>query len=627
MTKTSSNATERTLCGLSHLHGTPVLVVPALAQNNRELKRVLGGVFLTAQAVWLFPAFLPYVNDVVRDLKIVLPDIEFSPEAQDHLTFCADAEARLSQRPIPLSYRDGFEFVTKPYEHQIEALNFALLMPRCGIFFDMGLGKTKVVVDLIRHEQEKTLVLTPIVGITTWFDEAELHSGGELKVGRLLGTPKKKRTVIESSPELDVLVAGYDTAKRYYNEIINTFEYTTIVADESHNLRTSKSARTKGAVALSARAKRRILLSGTPSLGNPLHLWGQLQFLGKFIPATDFWTFRRFYTVTHKAQPKIIVGYKNLEMLSNKVGRVSIRRMKDDCLDLPSRQIIDIPFDVSAEQKKRYNELVDGACTMLQDGTMYEAAHSAAMIQKLLQILSGFFIVPPPSICDGCERLRACVDNDIKPYTKRCHVETQLPPQNVERLKSNPKLEALEGLLDSILAEDRNKVIVWGYFVAELDIIAELLEKKDIPYVRVDGTNSFKAQDIAKKFNATPELRVYLANISTGVALTLTSAAYTIYYGLTYKLDEYLQSLDRNYRLGQKEKVVAYRLIAEKSVLAYVAKALKNKLDIASTLVDRVDCLLCDRNVICLDKGTVPFSEGCIYNDRVNRVITRPQKL
>jgi SNF2 family DNA or RNA helicase len=628
MTKTKSSiSTKPTKCGLSSLHGTPVLVVPALEMHNLELKRVLGAVFLMEQGVWLFPAFVPYIDDVVRDLQIVLDEIEFSPEAQAHIAECENVSVTLGQETIPTEYREGFKFVTKPYAHQTEALNYALLMLRCGIFYDMGLGKTKIVVDLIRHERQKALILTPVVGITTWFNEAELHSGGELKVGRLVGTPKKKRAIIAESPGFDILVAGYDTAKRYYDDIINTFEYTIIVADESHNLRTSKSARTKGAVALSARATRRIIMSGTPSLGNPLHLWGQLQFMGKFIPAKDFWTFRRFYAVTLKAQPKIIVGYKNLEMLNEKVGRVSIRKMKDECLDLPPRQVIDVPFEVSAEQKKRYNELVDGACTMLQDGTMYEAAHSAAVIQKLLQILSGFFIIPLPDICDGCEQLKVCVADDIKPYTGRCLVKQRAPEKQLELLKSNPKLEALEGLLDSILAEESNKVIVWGYFRAELDIIGGLLKKKGIRYVRVDGSNSNKAQDIAKEFNETPEIRVYLANISTGVALTLTSAAYMIYYGLTYKLDEYLQSMDRNYRIGQTKKVITYRLIAQKSVLEYVAKALRNKMDIAATLIDRVDCIVCDRNVICLDAGVIPFSSECVYSDRVSRVITHPQKL
>lgn len=614
-------------CGFSHLHGTPVLVVPVLERDNRELKRVLGATFLSEQSVWLFPGFFPYIHDVVHDLKIVLPKIQFDVRVEEHLAHCASVAEMLEQRPIPTVYREDFEFKTKPYQHQKEALSFALLLHRCGIFYDCGLGKTKIVVDLIRHEQEKALVLVPTVGITTWFREIELHSGGELKAIRLVGTPKQKRKVIEASPEYDVVIAGYDTAKRYYDPLIRTFEYTTIIADESHNLRTGKSARTKAAIALSARASRRIVMSGTPSLGNPLHFWGQLSFLGRFIPAVDAWTFRRHFTIQAKNDRRFVVGFKNLGILNEKVNRIAIRKTKEECLDLPPRQIIDIPVDVSTEQKRTYNELVDGACTELKDGTLYEAAHAASVIQKLLQVLSGFFIKPLPNICDGCAHVQDCVRDNIKPFTNRCQKEQSRPAQEVYFMKDNPKLDVLQDLLDSILAEERNKVIVWGYFIAELDLIAHMLEQNDIRYVRVDGSNSNKAPDIAKEFNENPEIRVYLANIATGTALTLTSAAYMVYFNLTYKLDEYLQSLDRNYRIGQKSPVFVYRLTVPNSVLDFVAAALERKLDIATALTTRISCVLCAQNRYCSEHYIEPFSKDCIYDDRIACVITRPQKL
>jgi len=628
MTKTNDVSNTATItCGFSLLHGTPVFVVPALERNNAELKRVLGATFLRDRMTWVFPGFYPFTQDVVRDLKIVIPGLQFSQEAQMHIVHADDVAAAVTAPSPPTAYREDFKFITEPFQHQRDALNYALRLYRCGIFYDCGLGKTKVIIDLIRHERQKTLVLVPVVGIDMWYNEIQLHGGGELTATCLTGTPKKKRAILEASPAYDVLIVGYDTAKRFYDGIINIFPYTTIVADESHNLRGNRSARTKGAIALAVRACRRIILSGTPSLGNPLHLWGQLQFLGKFIPAKDAWTFRRHYTVSPKSQPKMIVGYKNLDMLNDKVSRIAIRRTKEECLDLPKRRIIDVLFTPSNEQKKMYNELVDGACTMLLNGDLYESANAAATISKLLQILSGVFIEAPPAICDGCAHLKQCVDNNIKPFTRRCQKESTPRPQVVQRLKTNPKLEMLGELLDSILAEDRNKVIIWGYFIAELDVVEELLKKRNIGYVRVDGSNSSHAPAIAKAFNTDPTIRVYLANIATGVALTLTAATYTIYFGLTYKLDDYLQSMDRNYRIGQELPVVVYRLIAPDSVLGYVAEALQRKRDIAATLTDNIDCIMCARNVICLGLNTKPFGDGCVYRAKVGRVITHPQNI
>jgi len=610
-------------CRLSSLHGTPVLVMATPDDvSSSEIRRILGATYLSEHGLWAFPAYWPYLEDVLRDLALVLPQVSFDDTALKHIEDCRSGADK------DFVYRDGFSFVTKPFEHQEQALKHALKHLRCGIFYDMGLGKTKIVIDLLRHERQKALILAPVVGINTWYAEIQKHAGGELNAMRLIGASiTAKQKVLEQVQAADVLLVTYDTAKRYTSRIISKFPYKIIVADESHHLRSHGSGRTATACELASRAPRRIIMSGTPSLGNPLHLYGQLSFLGPYIPGKDFWTFRKHHTITQKTNPRIIVGYKNLEMLNQKVQRVCIKKMKEECLDLPPRTIIDVPFSVAGEQCALYNRLVIEACAELEQGVLYEAAHAAAVLQKLLQVLSGMFIMPQPPICDGCEHVQACVLDKIKPFTKACLKETTPRPQAIKRLAENPKLEALEELLEMILAEERNKVIVWAYFKGEMDIVSELLESKGISYLRVDGSNSHRAHEYAEEFNKNPEIRVYLGQISTGVALTLTSAAYMCYFGLSYKLDDWLQSLDRNYRIGQASPVFVYRLIAEKSVLAYVALALSQKEDIAAMLTDRIDCVLCDRGATCLRDGIKPFSKGCVYKDKVTRVITKPEPL
>jgi SNF2 family DNA or RNA helicase len=618
-------------CGFSRLHGTPVFVAPP-GLPHQEVKRVFGATFMDEQCLWLFPAFYPYTSNVVRDLKIVFGDsLQFTPEALAHIAECEQIAEDMKQQPYAVSFRPGFDFVLKPHEHQAEALKFALRNLRCGIFYDMGLGKTKIAIDLMRHEREKTLILTPVVGIKMWMKEIDKHSHGkEFRVLALTGTGKaKKKAKIDEAGDYDVVIVGYDTAKRYAADIIKAFPYTTIIADESHNLREKSSERTKAACYLASRAARRILMSGTPSLGNPLHLYGQLHFLAPYIPAATFWTFRNIYTMQSKYNKKFIVGFKNLDHLNDKVRRICIRRTKEECLDLPERTIIDYPFQVVGAQRDLYNQLVTEACANLEAGKLYEAPHAAAVLQKLLQVLSGMFIEPFPEICDGCMYVHSCVEEKIRPYTKRCMKETTPPPQAVRRLKENPKLDVLAELLDEILAEPKNKVIIWAHFTAELAMVQELLEAKKIPFVRVDGSNSSHAQDIATRFSENPDLKVYLGQIATGVALTLTAANYMVYFGLSYKLDEYLQSMDRNYRIGQTEKVFVYRLICENSVLEFVAKALAQKMDIASTLTDRIDCVLCRhaQERKCIENTIQPFSKGCAYKNRVERVVTRPEPL
>lgn len=625
----AESSTEAVICGFTHWRGTPAFALPSLGQF---LKRVLGAVFVAQKGIWLFPAYHPFVEDVVHDLKIVVPNIQFDDKAQEHIKAVEELGKRLKTFDIPL--RDDFSFATQPYQHQEEAVRFMLAMLRCGIFYDMGLGKTKAVIDVIRHDKIQTLVLSPLVGVHAWTAEVQAHTEAEeLKLVALIGTPKKRAKLLhEEVADADIVVTTYDTAKREFDNLVACFPYHMIVADESHYLRGHKSARTKCAIALASRAYRRILLSGTPSLGNPLHLYGQLSFLGSHIPATDFWTFRKRYTITHSREfggksRKLIVGFKNLDMLNEKVQRIAIRRKKEECLDLPERQIIDVPFEIKGEQKTLYNDLVVGSVAELDSGELVEAANAGVMIQKLLQVLSGFFIMPPPEVCDGCKHLKVCVDKNIKPFTKRCSRHPNPYERKIQRLKANPKVEALDELLEGILAEERNKVIVWAYFREELRITEELLKAKGVKYLRLDGSNSTKGPAFSKKFQEDPEIRVWLAQISTGVALTLTAATYMIYFDLSYDLGAYLQSMDRNYRIGQDNAVTVYRLTCKGSVLEYVAEALAQKQNIADTLADTINCVFCKQGLECITKVIKPFEKGCVHKSRTARVITRPMKL
>jgi SNF2 family DNA or RNA helicase len=657
--------TEVVRCALTFLHGTPVFIVP---QIGAEGKRIFGATHMEQDGVWLFPAYFPYLDDVLHDFDIVLPNLKFSDQANAHIK-----KMRATPERLKGELADSM-FVTDPFDHQREGTQFVLELLRCALFFDCGLGKTKTVIDALCAIGEKTLVLSPVVGLKNWCREVDIHSAGKLKAIAMSGESARARTVrlasertirklkkelkedpdsrsipieiaelkkktsqkaakladIEDAAEAaDILVVSYDTAKLYQVEIFTQFPYKVIVADESHFLRSVRSHRTKAAIALASKAYRRVLMSGTPTLGNPVHLFGQLKFLAEYIPAVDYYTFQKHYLIrgNKRHNRKMVFGYKNLDLLNDKVQRIALRRTKEECLDLPPRTIIDVDFEISAEQKKFYNDLIKYACVDLGDGKLYEADHAAVVLQKLLQIVSGFLIMPPEQICDGCEYLQRCVDADIKPYTKNCLVHTGPAPTKITRMKKSGKMDAFSELLESILVEERNKSIVWCYFREELNIVEEHLKKEKIKYVRVDGSNSRHVQKLADKFNDDPEVRVYLAQVGTGVAITLNAAAYMIYFGLTYKLDEYMQSMDRNYRIGQEVPVFVYRLVDENSVLSFVIRALEMKENLAETLTKRIDCMLCALNHECASRGVEPFSEDCLYPSKMKRVITRPNAL
>lgn len=624
-----------TTCNLLWIRKTPAFMIQS---PSHEYKRALGAIRPKTMACWLFPAYYPYTRQVVNDLMIVEPELQFSDEAT---AFIQQQDTLYEKMPtFEITLDPNFTYVTTPYRHQEEATKFIIQVLRTAVFYDMGLGKTKAVIDAMRYTRDRTLILAPSVGIHNWTREIDRHAGvGAFRVGAMVGDRKAKLRTLDQATNLDILIVNYDTAKLYHEQIREAFDYDYIVADESHYLRTHNSTRTRAAIALAAKASRRTLLSGTPSLGDPRHLWGQLTFLGSHIAGLDFWNFqKRFCVVTEKEirDPKdykkkkkihLVVGYRNLDILKWKIDPISLRKKKEECLDLPPRTIVDVEFDLATEQKKVYNELVKNMHTVVSQHPV-SAASGGVLIQKLLQVLSGFVIHGvPKEICDYCQHLPNCVQGSITPLTGGCRIYPVNTLGTKVHFKDNGKANALSELLDSIFVENENKVIIWAHFIEELNLIEEILKEKGVEYVRVDGSNSQKAPALSERFNTEPALRVWLAQITTGVALTLTGASYTIYYGVNYDLGSYLQSLDRNYRIGQDKPVTVYRLTRHGSVLDFLYQSLEKKEEVATTLADKLACITCPQMISCMSQGVQIYQKGCKFKARIERIVTVPKPI
>jgi len=411
---------------------------------------------------------------------------------------------------------------------------------------------------------------------------------------------------------------------------LKDIDFQIIAADESQNLNNSSADQTKAALALSKQARRRYLMSGTPTLGDPRHLYPQMKFLSPAIIPEDWLKFSDMFLTRNPYNKRIVTGFKNINILNERVNRVAIRKTKEECLDLPPRTIIDIPIELSAEQKKLYNKLVEEMSADLQEFFNSESTlavqNAAVLLNKLAQVTSAFIIDSQrkADLCDTCPHLAKCVDSNIQPYTTKCQVVQKAPPGLLNTLKENPKLEALEGLLDEILANETSKVIIWGQYHAELDAIEALLEKKKLGYVRGGEGNIQKRID---EFNLQPECRVYLSHVATGVGITLNSAAYMIFYALPWSLGHYLQAIDRNFRAGQLMKTFVYRLIAGGTVDSFKAIALSEKRDLSAMLTNKIACATCERQEKCLREGVEVFDPACIYQRSVKRTVAKAKVL
>lgn len=409
---------------------------------------------------------------------------------------------------------------------------------------------------------------------------------------------------------------------------LSDMEFDVIVADEGHYIKEITSQQSKQTVALSALAARRYILTATPTQGDPRHSYPLLRFLTPVLTPESFWEFSEKFLVRSPRNKHVILSYKNLHIINARIGRVSTKLTKAECLDLPDRTFVDIRVPLSAEQRVLYNTLhrhmeVDLTTFFAdQPGPLPTLAiqNAATLLNKLSQITSGFLYDTPSKsgLCTNCDKVAECVAMKIRPYTRKCTVASTPPPQSLKRLKQNPKLEALDELLDSMLINESAKVIVWACFTPELSDICELLERKKLGYVRVDGSNSESVQDALATFS-TPECRVYVAHIVTGIGITINQASYMVYYSTDWSLDHYEQSKDRNYRVGQTKAVTVYRLVCPDTVDQFKLTALDLKQDMSAILTTRMACAHCPRAAECLQKGIQLFDPACIYKTAVRK--------
>ncbi len=404
--------------------------------------------------------------------------------------------------------------------------------------------------------------------------------------------------------------------------------YDKIVADESHALADLRSAQTKAVLALSLRATYRAILSGTPDLGDPRNLRGQLRFLSPALCPEDDIQFSNKFLVKSPWNTRIVTGFKNMDIMNARVGLLCAKKTKDECLDLPPRTPpIDIKIRLEGTQLNLYNTLVSAMEVDLDsffEGGSGEIAvqSNAILINKLSQVRSGFIIDPPgKKLCDTCPHVVRCVAENILPYTKRCMVAKVPPATTVRRTKENAALDALSDLLETLLADTTKKVIIWGYFHEELKSISKLLDNKKLGYVRLDGNTADQAHDLKNKFNNDPTCRVFLGQESMGESITLNAAEYMVYFSYDWSLRSWLQSIDRNYRAGQTKKVFVYRLVVEGSIDEYKIKALDLKKDISASLSNKIACTTCVKRIECLENGVELYDPACLYKRSVRRSV------
>jgi len=470
-----------------------------------------------------------------------------------------------------------YPFKTVPYAHQITALEKSWDKENYAYFMEMGTGKSKVLIDnmsmLYDHGHiNGVLILAPKGVYRNWQrQEIPTHLPNHIEDFTVAWTPtpnKLEKEMLESiikDPKdltLDIFLMNIEAlhtpkGSRFAERFLNGHR-AMIVIDESTTIKNPKAIRTKNALKLSTLAKYRRILTGSPVTRDPIDLFSQCEFLDPAILGhASYYSFKNRYTVQVKTNVGThvfnkVVGYKNLGELSGLLNAHSYRVLKEDCLDLPEKIYTKRQVDLTPEQKKAYKEMKEYALTLFEDGSVLTASTVMTQLLRLHQISCGHLIME-----DG---------------------ETKI-------FKNNRITELMD-----ILEEVDGKAIIWANYRQDIRTIYNNIAKKygpDTVATYYGDTPDGERQDIVQRFqDPKSPLRYFVGNQQTaGYGLTLTAASTVVYYSNNYDLEKRIQSEDRAHRIGQKSNVTYIDLIAEKTVDERIVKALRNKINIASTVL------------------------------------------
>ena len=330
--------------------------------------------------------------------------------------------------------------------------------------------------------------------------------------------------------------------------------------DESTTIKNPEAKRTKNIVKLGQDVKYKRILTGSPVTKSPLDLFKQCEFLDPWLlDHSSFYTFKTRYAVMRQMNfggrsVHIIVGYKNLAELSEKIKPFSYRVLKDDCLDLPKKTFMKRIVQLSDEQKKVYSQMKQSALAFL-NGKAATTATVMTQMMRLHQITCGHFTSD-----DGTTQV----------------------------LKNNRKEEII-----NLLHELHGKVVIWAHYRYDIQTIVEHIKIEfnkdgDNTVMTYYGDTSMDDRQKAIKAIQDPDspVRFLVGTPQTGgYGITLTGASNMIYYSNGYDLEKRQQSEARIDRIGQTKPMTYIDIIAEDTVDERIVKALRKKINIASQVM------------------------------------------
>lgn len=445
----------------------------------------------------------------------------------------------------------------EPHDYQKYVTRYIETHPIAAVLLDMGLGKTSITLTALNDllfdyfDAHRILVVAPLrVARNTWSDEIEKWDHlKDLRFSVAVGTETERLSALKQ--KADIYIINRENLQWLIEKSDVPFDFDMVVIDELSSFKNHQAKRFKSLMKVRPKVKRIVGLTGTPSSNGLMDLFAEFKILdmgarlGRFIGQ-----YRMTYFKPDKMNGPIVYSYKPLpgaeQAIYEKISDITISMKTADHLKMPKLVNTKYMVHLSEKEKKKYEDMKAELVLALPEGEI-TAANAASLSGKLSQMANGAVYADDESILSIHER----------------------------------KLDALEDIIE---AANGKTVLVAYWFKHDLMRIEERLKSKDIPFEKLDSDASIK------KWNK-GELPVALIHpASAGHGLNLQSGGSTlVWFGITWSLELYQQTVARLYRQGQSEGTVTnIHILAKDTVDERIMKALQEKDSTQSALIDAV---------------------------------------
>uniref|UniRef100_A0A7S1XF10 Uncharacterized protein n=1 Tax=Compsopogon caeruleus TaxID=31354 RepID=A0A7S1XF10_9RHOD len=461
----------------------------------------------------------------------------------------------------------------RPY--QIEGLNFLIGLYERGIngilADEMGLGKTMQTIALLAFLREfrdikgPHLVIVPKTTMGNWMREFTKWCP-DIKVVKFHGTAedrKEQRETILKPGSFDAIVTSYEMVIKE-KSVFCKYTWRYLIIDEAHRIKNEGSILSQ--VVRSFESQNRLLITGTPLQNNLRELWALLNFLlpDVFSSADDFDSW--FASVENDDNLADQGRNELIHQLHAVLRPFLIRRLKSEVArDLPPKKETVLYTRLSETQVELYRSLLKKDV----DAINGQGGDRVRLLNILMQLRK---CCNHPYLFDGVE------DRSLDPFGD--HVVT-----------SCGKLSLLDKLLPR-LREDGHRVLIFCQMTRALDILEDYCceQMRDYPYCRIDGSTDGETRDAQIDDFNKEDSEKFIFLLSTragGLGINLATADTVILYDSDWNPQVDLQAMDRAHRIGQKNPVNVYRLIAENTVEERILKKAMEKLRLDTLVIQQ----------------------------------------